>query len=61
MKMKSSQDPDEYICALEKMRHRMKEDFKIEVTDEDMVSKILNNLPRNYDSLIDSIHVQMNS
>lgn len=39
----------------------MKEDFEIEIQEDDLIDKILNSLQNHYKDLIDSIHVQMNS
>ena len=39
----------------------MNEDFKMKILDEDIITKVLNTLPREYESLVDSLKVQMST
>ncbi len=61
LRMKKEDDPEVFINQLEKIGMRMKEDFNMEILEDDLISKVLNTLPPIYDSLVDSIHIQMNS
>ena len=59
MKMKINEDPDLFINTLEKISRRMNEDFNMNILDEDIITKVLNTLPREYEELVDSLQVQM--
>ena len=37
----------------------MKEDFEMKILDEYIITKVLNTLPREYESLVDTLQVQM--
>ena len=57
MMMKSaSQDPDEYITKLENYRNKMKrEPFKHEISDEDFFIHVINTLPKEYESIVETL------
>jgi hypothetical protein len=55
----AGRDPDEWITELELLRQRLKS-LKVHVDDEDLVIHILNNLPKEYDSLVESIEEDLN-
>jgi gag-polypeptide of LTR copia-type len=55
----AERDPDEWITELELLRQRLKS-LKVNVDDEDLVIHILNNLPKEYDSLVESIEEDLN-
>ena len=57
MKMKSHKDPELFINTLEKLARRMNEDFDMKIIDEDIITKVLNTLPREYEALVDSLQV----
>ena len=61
MKMKTQEDPELFINTLEKLSRRMNEDFDMKIIDEDIITKVLNTLPREYESLLDSLKVQMDT
>ena len=61
MKMKSHKDPDLFINTLDKLSRRMNEDFDMKIIDEDIITKVLNTLPREYEALVDSLQVQMDT
>ena len=61
MKMKRNEDPELFINTLEKLSRRMNEDFNMKILDEDIITKVLNTLPRDYESLVDSLQVQMDT
>ena len=51
-------DPEEWITELELLRQRLKA-LKVTIDDEDFVLHIINNLPKEYDSLIEAIEEDM--
>ena len=55
----AGRDPDAWITELELLRQRMKK-MKIEISDEDLVIHILNNLPKEYDTLVEAIEEDLN-
>ena len=59
--MKNNEDPELFINTLEKLSRRMNEDFNMKILDEDIITKVLNTLPRDYESLVNSLKVKMNS
>ena len=59
--MKNNEEPEFFINTLEKLSRRMKEDFNMKILDEDIITKVLNTLPRVYESLVYSLQVQMDS
>ena len=59
MKMKSHEDPELFINTMEKLSRRMNEDFNMKILEEDIITKALNTLPRDYKSLVYSLQVQM--
>ena len=61
MKMKTHEDPELFINTLEKLARRMNEDFDMKIIDEDIITKILNTLTREYETLVDSLQVQMDT
>ena len=61
MKMKTHEDPELFINTLEKLSRRMNEDFDMKIIDEDIITKVLNTLPREYEALVDSLQVQMDT
>ena len=61
MKMKNNEDPELFINTLEKLARRMNEDFNMKILDEDIITKVLNTLPREYEALVDSLQVQMDT
>ena len=61
MKMKTHEDPELFINTLEKFSRRMNEDFDMKIIDEDIITKVLNTLPREYEALVDSLQVQMHT
>ncbi len=60
-KMKATDDPEVFINEREKIGMRMRDYFNMDISEDDMVSRILNSLPPVYEDLVDSIHIQMNS
>ena len=61
MKMKTQEDPEVFINTLEKLSRRMNEYLDMKIIDEDIITKVLNKLPREYESLVDSLQVQMDT
>ena len=61
LRMKNNEDPELFINTLEKLSRRMNEDFNMNILDEDIITKVLNTLPRDYEALVDSLQVQMDS
>ena len=61
MKMKNNEDPELFINTLEKLDRRMNEYFNMKILDEDIITKVLNTLPRDYEALVDSLQVQMDT
>ena len=61
MKMKSNEDPELFINTLEKLSRRMNEDFNMKILYEDIITKVLNTLPRDYEALVDSLQVHMDT
>ena len=61
MKMKTHEDPELFINTLEKLSRSMKEDFYMKTLDEDIINKVLKTLPREYEALVNSIQVQMDT
>ena len=61
LKMKSHEDPETFINTLEKLARRMNEDFDMKIIDEYIITKVLNTLPREYEALVDSLQVQMDT
>ena len=61
MKMKSNEDPELFINTLEKLSRRMNDDFDMKILDEDIITKVLNTLPREYEVLVYSLQVQMDT
>ena len=61
MKIKGSEDPELFIHNIEKLSMRKNEDFFMSIGDDYLSSKVLNSLIESYESLVDSIHIQMNS
>ena len=59
--MKNNEDPEVFINTLEKLERRMNEDFDMKIIDEDIITKVLNTLPREYEELVDSLQVQMDT
>ena len=59
--MKTHEDPDLFINTLEKLDRRMNEFFDMKIIDEDIITKVLNTLPREYEELVDSLQVQMDT
>lgn len=55
----AEKDPEEWITELELLRQRLKS-LKVTVEDEDLVIHILNNLPKEYDSLVEAIEEDLN-
>jgi len=54
-KMESAEaDPDEWIASLERTRQRLRM-MKSVVTDEDLMIHILNNLPKDYDAIVEQL------
>ena len=49
-----TKDPDEWITNLERMRIRLKA-MKHEISDEDLMIHVLNNLPEEYDNLVEDL------
>ena len=49
LKMKNNEDPELFINTLEKLSRRMNEDFNMKILDEDIINKVLNTLPRDYE------------
>lgn len=59
--MKKNEDPDIFINTLEKFYRIMVKDFNMKILYEDIINKVLNKLPREYDLLVDSLQVQMDT
>ena len=49
------------INNLDKLSRRMIEDFNMKILDEDIITKVLNTLQRDYEALVDSLQVQMDT
>jgi len=49
-KLDNQTDPEEWITNLEEIQTRLIEDFKSEISEEDMIIHVLNNLPSEYDT-----------
>lgn len=45
--------------TLEKLMRRMDEEFNMKILDEDIITKVLNTLTREYEALVYSLQVQM--
>jgi len=54
-----SKNPDMWISKMEKLRKRLNVDFKAKITDLDMITQILNNLPIEYDSITELIMMSL--
>ena len=54
----STTDPDEWIADLERIRQRLKS-LKSEISDEDLMIHILNNLPEEYENMVETMEVEM--
>jgi len=52
-------DPDIWISGLEKVRTRLNEDFKLKVSKQDVLIKILNNVPEAYDGTVDLLEKEL--
>ena len=50
-----------FIKTLEKFSRCMVEDFNTKILYEDIINKVLNTLPREYDELVDYLQVQMDT
>ena len=46
--MSNNEYPEFFINSLEKLSRRMNEDFNMKILDEDIITKVLNTLPRDY-------------
>ena len=51
-------DPDEWIADLERIRQRLKT-LKSEITDEDLIIHILNNLPEEYENMVEAMEIEL--
>lgn len=51
-------DPTVWITELELLRHRLRS-LKGDIEEEDFVIHVLNNLPKEYDSLVENIEEDM--
>ena len=58
--LSTGEDPEVWISDLERVRQRLKL-LKIEISEEDMVIHVLNNLPREYENLVELCEVQINA
>ena len=54
----ASTDPDEWIADLERIRQRLK-NLKAEISDEDLMVHILNNLPIEYENMVEAMEVEL--
>ena len=61
MKMKNNEDPEMFINTMEKLSRRINKDFNMKILDEYIITKVLNTLPRDYEALVDSLQVQMDT
>ena len=61
LRMKNNEDPEFFINTLDKLSRRMNKDFNMKILDEYIITKALNTLPRDYEDLVYSIQVQMDS
>ena len=61
MTMKNNEDPEIFINTLEKLSRRMNEDFRMNIQDKDIITKVLNTFLREYESMMDSFQVQMDN
>ena len=61
LKMKNNEDPELFINTLEILSRRMNEYFKMKIPEEDIITKVLNTLSRDYKALVYSLQVQMDS
>ena len=61
MKMRNHEDPEIFINTLEKLSRIMNEDFYMKILDKYITTKVLNTLPREYEDLVDSLQVQMDT
>lgn len=52
--MMVNQDPEIFITDLEKLRWILEDKFSVKNDDDYLIAKIINSLPKEYDSLIDS-------
>ena len=59
MKMRRNEDPYIFINTLEKLSRRINEELKMKILNENIITKVLNTLPREYEDLVDSLKVQM--
>jgi len=53
------EDPDIWISSLEKLRIRLNKDFKLKICEQDVMIKILNNLPEAYDGTVDLLEKEL--
>ena len=60
MKMKGSEDTELFIHNIEKFSMSMKEDLRMIIVDDDIISIFLKSLTTSYDLLVDSIQIQIN-
>ena len=61
LKVKNNEDPELFINTLEKLSRRMNEDFNMNILDEDIITKVLNTIERDYEALVYLLQVQMDS
>ena len=59
MKLKSRQDPDNYITKLEKVKFQLFNTHKAPIYEEALIILVINGLPEEYDFLIDNFHQKM--
>ena len=55
MMMKSHEYPELFINTLDKLKRRMNEDFDMKIIYEDIITKAINTLPREYEELVYSL------
>ena len=59
MKLKSGQEPDYYVTKLENIKSQLVNTHKTTIDYESLIIQVINSLPEEYDSLIDTFHQQM--
>ena len=52
-------DPDIWISSLKKLKTRLNKDFELRISDQDVMTKVLNNLPEAYDGMVDLLEKEL--
>ena len=56
----STKDPDKWVLHLERLRQRLK-DLNSPILEQDMIIHIINNLPKEYETLVETLEMGITS